>query len=567
MHSLLSRPSAAELCMLDVGEDIAKNVTNRTVPTGATAQIRSPAGPGLHPTLMTVRVRFAPSPTGALHLGGLRTALYNYLTARRLGGTFTLRIEDTDQTRLVSGSVEDIVDGLKWAGIDFDHGPGVGGPHKPYVQSERLDLYRQYARKLIDVSLALYPKAVFILMQELVISIQSGSAYRCFCKPEVLAATRDRLFKLRSNATYDRTCLHLSDEEVARRVRAGDQHVVRLNDTSIPRQEQPTKDLVFGTLQDGHGSLPTDPILLKSDSFPTYHLASVVDDHEMQITHVIRGEEWLQSLPLHVDLYAALGLKAPQFAHLPLLLNPDGSKMSKRKGDVKVSDYIKKGWEPEAVTNWLALAGWGVNLTSDSSKGLDPLLAVGALSRQQMIEMFDLSSLTHRRSILDPGKLESLNKHHLQRKITSRCEDQDFGTLLKRAERILGDAYPTSLHDLHDPALSAYFFQEPDLTCAAARKLKTTVDVSVYTRVIKAVTQNVRAAAVEASWTTEDFRGLVKVIQDSDLEGLTTKDVMNTLRHALTGSKVGPSVAEIMTILGPVRCLERLDVAVSFSNP
>ncbi|KAG8995190.1 Glutamate--tRNA ligase mitochondrial [Tulasnella sp. JGI-2019a] len=496
---------------------------------------------------MTVRVRFAPSPTGALHLGGLRTALYNYLTARRLGGTFTLRIEDTDQTRLVPGSVEDIVDGLRWAGIDFDHGPGVGGPHGSYIQSERLDLYRQYARKLID----------------------AGSAYRCFCKPEVLAATRERLFKLRSNATYDRTCLHLSDEEVARRVRVGQQHVVRLNDTSIPRQEHPTKDLVFGTLQDGHGSLPTDPILLKSDSFPTYHLASVVDDHEMKITHVIRGEEWLQSLPLHVDLYAALGLEAPQFAHLPLLLNPDGSKMSKRKGDVKVSDYIKKGWEPEAVTNWLALAGWGANNTGhnrSSSQDLDSLLAVGALTRQQMVQMFDLSSLTHRRSILDPGKLESLNKHHLQRKVSaseSASEDQqkDFDELLSRAERIFRDAYPdspylqpkyvaeviralvpriSSLHDLYDPALSAYFFLDPDLTCTAARKLKTTVDPTMYTFVVQAVNHALRQSPSPAS-TVDGFREVLRAVQHSggDMEkALSTKDVMNTLRHSLTGSKV-----------------------------
>ncbi|KIO33547.1 hypothetical protein M407DRAFT_231625 [Tulasnella calospora MUT 4182] len=367
---------------------------------------------------MTVRVRFAPSPTGSLHLGGLRTALYNYLTARRLGGIFTLRIEDTDRTRLVPGSVENIIKGLRWAGIDFDHGPERGGPFGPYYQSERLDLYHAYTKKLLE----------------------TGRAYRCFCSPSTLTATRERLARMRSNATYDRTCLHLTDEEVARKVKAGEKHVVRFNvchsDTAVPRKD-PIKDLVFGALQDGHGSLPTDPILLKSDLFPTYHLASVVDDHEMKITHVIRGEEWLQSLPLHIDLYASLDLEPPNFAHLPLLLNPDGSKMSKRKGDVQVSDYIAKGWEPEAVVNWLALAGWG---TSPKSSGI-PDQPDGAMSMDELIQKFDIEALTHRRTILDPGKLTNLNKQHLATKIQAATNGEP-SDILTRAENLLRKTYP-----------------------------------------------------------------------------------------------------------------------------
>ncbi|KAG9047091.1 Glutamate--tRNA ligase mitochondrial [Tulasnella sp. UAMH 9824] len=503
---------------------------------------------------MTVRVRFAPSPTGSLHLGGLRTALYNYLTARKLGGTFTLRIEDTDRTRLVPGSVENIIKGLRWAGIEFDYGPERGGPFGPYYQSERLDLYHAYTQKLLD----------------------TGRAYRCFCSPSALTETRERLARMRSNATYDRTCLHLTDEEVARRVKAGEKHVVRFNDTAVPRKA-PIKDLVFGPLQDGHGSLPTDPILLKSDKFPTYHLASVVDDHEMKITHVIRGEEWLQSLPLHIDLYASLDLEAPNFAHLPLLLNPDGSKMSKRKGDVQVSDYIAKGWEPEAVINWLALAGWG---TSPKSSGV-PDQPDGAMTMDELIQKFDIEALTHRRTILDPGKLTNLNKQHLATKIKAATNGEP-SDVLKRAESLLRDTYPDSEHlqpeylakvvtallprvavlsDIRRPAVSSYFFTEPDLASPVAQSLKRGVSDGAYTRVLSATVDllNTEDELVSA----ENVRDLLHKMHTNDLSGLSLKDIMNTLRYALSGSKVGPSVPEIIFILGKERSITRLGDALS----
>lgn len=272
-----------------------------------------------------VLLRFAPSPTGALHLGGLRTALYNYLFAKKHGGKWILRIEDTDAARYVPTAVDGIRNALAWAGLPHDFGPGIDGPHGPYFQSERLDLYHSYTRRLLE----------------------SGHAYRCFCSPDKLAATREKLARTGSNATYDKSCLHLTEEEVARRVRAGERSIIRLNDDNLPDRASPT-DIVFGVLRDAHASLPTDPVLLKSDLFPTYHLASVVDDHEMGITHVLRGEEWLPSLPLHLDLYSCLGLKPPLFAHLPILLNPNGTKMSKRNGDVSVLDFVRRGWEPES---------------------------------------------------------------------------------------------------------------------------------------------------------------------------------------------------------------------------
>ncbi|CEL59969.1 glutamyl-tRNA synthetase [Rhizoctonia solani AG-1 IB] len=495
------------------------------------------------------RLRFAPSPTGSLHLGGLRTALFNHVMARKLGGEWALRIEDTDRSRLVPGSIDEIRKGLEWAGVMYDHGPGLGGPHAPYTQSERLDLYHQYAKRLLD----------------------SGHAYRCFCGPERLSDTKEKLQKLGSNSTYDRACLNLSEEEISRRVRAGEKHVVRLNDTTI-QDVKPVPDLVFGTsVQHTHAGLPTDPILLKSDLFPTYHLASVVDDHEMEITHVLRGEEWLPSLPLHLDLYSALGLEPPSFGHLPLLLNPDGTKMSKRKGDVRVLDYMEKGWEPEAVVNWLALTGWNVHRSTAEH---EPGTPGDMMTLEQIIHTFDISHLTHRRTILDPGKLAFLNRHHLHKKVEG-ITDQ---LIAERAAGIIRAAYPDVdpqcctkdyisrvlrvLSDrvviLQDIATAApYFFQSPDYTSDAAVSLRKTVKGDIYPRVLKQALRTLDSVPYKDATRLHDTLESLK----TEL-GVGTRDVMNTMRHALTGSKIGPSVVEILGLLGQERTNGRLKAAL-----
>ncbi|EDR00624.1 uncharacterized protein LACBIDRAFT_240505 [Laccaria bicolor S238N-H82] len=374
--------------------------------------------------LSTPLLRFAPSPTGPLHLGGLRMALYNFLFARRHGGKWIMRVEDTDATRYVPGSVEGIRHALNWAGLEYDYGPGKDGPHAPYFQSERLDLYRSYATKLLH----------------------SGHAYRCFCSMDQLTETREKLARSGSNASYDKRCLHLTDEEVARKVRAGEKSIVRLNvsDSNLPQRPRGA-DLVFGPLKDAHASLATDPVLLKSDLFPTYHLASVVDDHEMGITHVLRGEEWLPSLPLHLDLYAALKLEPPKFAHMPILLNPDRTKMSKRNGDVQVVDYIRRAWEPAAVLNWLALAGWGVRHNVDTaseepSARSDAPDSTTILTMQQLLEQFDLLSITQRSTSLDPAKLEYINKHHLAQ-LSSTPEG--LTSMAERVHEQIKEAFPT----------------------------------------------------------------------------------------------------------------------------
>ncbi|KAF9527903.1 hypothetical protein CPB83DRAFT_767702 [Crepidotus variabilis] len=361
-----------------------------------------------------VLVRFAPSPTGPLHLGGLRMALYNHLFSKKNGGKWILRIEDTDKTRYVPGSVEGIQKALEWAGLNYDYGPGREGPHGPYFQSQRLDLYKGYASKLIE----------------------SGHAYRCFCTPDTLATVKEKLARSGASASYDRRCLHLTEEEAARKVRAGEKHTIRFNvrascTTALPSRE-PTQDLIFRSLRDAHQSLATDPILLKSDLFPTYHLASIVDDHEMGITHVLRGEEWITSLPLHQDLYAALKLPPPTFAHFPILLNPDGSKMSKRHGDIRVEDFIKRGWEPDAVLNWLLLCGYGVRTSSSQDKGNSKVSAHDqqahhlesntVMNLDEMVDVFDISHITQRNTILEAANLHYINKHHLMRKMKNETE-------------------------------------------------------------------------------------------------------------------------------------------------
>ena len=271
-----------------------------------------------------VRVRFAPSPTGYLHVGGLRTALYNYLFARHNNGKFILRVEDTDQNRYVEGAVENLIKTLKWVGLNYDEGPEVGGNFGPYFQSERLSIYKDHIDQLIE----------------------KGHAYPCFCSTERIQKLRAQQQSQKLQAKYDKHCLSLSKDEIKQKIADGEPYVIRLN---VPANERIIIDDIVRGQVDFNSDIVDDQILIKSDGFPTYHLANVVDDHLMKITHVIRGEEWLSSTPKHVLLYDFFEWERPQFAHLPLLLNADKSKLSKRQGDVAVEDYQQKGYLKEAL--------------------------------------------------------------------------------------------------------------------------------------------------------------------------------------------------------------------------
>ncbi|WP_027390119.1 glutamate--tRNA ligase [Chrysiogenes arsenatis] len=325
----------------------------------------------------TVRVRFAPSPTGYLHVGGARTALFNYLFARSQGGKFLLRIEDTDQTRFQEDSLHEIFTSLRWLGIEWDEGPEVGGSCGPYVQSERLPLYRDHAQHLLD----------------------SGAAYHCFCTTERLEQLRtEREAAGIPQTGYDRLCRHLAPDEVQLRLHAGERSVVRLK---VPESGNVTfDDAIRGAITTENSQID-DTVLLKTDGFPTYHLASVVDDHAMQITHVMRGDEWIASTPRHVYLYRAFGWEPPIFAHLPVILSPTGGKLSKRKGAASVMDYQQGGFLPEALVNFLTLLGW--------NPGDDREI----ISRHETETLFSFERISAKPAVFDETKLEWMNGQYL----------------------------------------------------------------------------------------------------------------------------------------------------------
>ncbi len=336
-----------------------------------------------------VRTRFAPSPTGMVHIGSLRTALFAFLFARHNNGVNILRIEDTDQNRFVEGSVENLLKVMQQLGIEFDEGYYLNeqghlaqrGGHGPYVQSERLDIYHKYADQLVE----------------------QGSAYYCFCTQERLDELRKEQTALKKPPMYDRHCRTLSKEEVEQKLAefktAGTRPVIR---QTIPEAgETVIHDLIYGDITIDHKILD-DQVLVKSDGFPTYHLAVVVDDHLMEISHVIRGEEWIASTPKHLLLYKAFGWQPTEFAHLPLIVNPDKSKLSKRQGDVSVEDFLAKGYLKEALINFVVFLGWS------------PKTEQEIFSMEDLIVQFDLTKIHNSSAVLDPNKLDWLTSHYIR---------------------------------------------------------------------------------------------------------------------------------------------------------
>ncbi len=331
-----------------------------------------------------IKTRFAPSPTGYLHVGGLRTALYAYLFAKKNNGKFILRIEDTDQKRFVEGATENLINTLKWAGLEYDEGPNLDGSDKgefgPYTQSKRTEIYKEHANKLIE----------------------SGHAYRCFCTKERLEEMREQQQKNKNAPMYDRHCCDLPESEIKANLEEGKVFVVR---QKIPYELIKFKDLIRGNVQ-FHGKTIDDQVLVKSDGYPTYHLANVVDDHLMGITHVIRAEEWLPSTPKHIALYHAFGWEVPEFAHLPLLLNDDRSKLSKRQGDVAVEEYIKKGYLQESVINFVVFLGWNPGSGNEQE----------IFNMEELIKIFDLEKVHKAGAVFNLEKLDWFNWKWLKEK-------------------------------------------------------------------------------------------------------------------------------------------------------
>jgi len=356
-----------------------------------------------------VRTRYAPSPTGDPHVGNIRTALFAWALARATGGKFLLRIEDTDRNRLVPGSVDTIFESLRWLGIEWDEGPDVGGPHAPYVQSERLPLYRQAADDLIA----------------------RGRAYRCFCTAERLDQMRAAQAAAKQPPGYDGHCREIPHAVSAERA-ASEPHTIRFK----MRREGVTvlDDLIRGRVT-FENALQDDFVALKSDGYPTYHLALIVDDTAMQITHAIRGEEWISSAPKHLQLYEALGLEPTKFAHLPLIMGPDHKKLSKRTGDTALLDYRKNGYLPEAMINFLALLGWSLDATTS-------IVSVDDLTRS-----FSLERVVPNPAVFDIDRLNFLNGHYI-RQIAPHAW---VSTVTRWAERTAPDDVARPL----DPAMLA----------------------------------------------------------------------------------------------------------------
>lgn len=476
-----------------------------------------------------IRVRFAPSPTGYLHVGGLRTALYNYLFAKRNNGKFILRIEDTDRNRYVEGAVEKLISSLKWAGLEYDEGPDVAGDYGPYMQSQRLDIYMKYAKELID----------------------NGNAYYCFCTPERLQTLREQQEKQKlPQAKYDKHCLSLSKDEIEEKLNSGIPYVVRLN--VQPNQKIIFNDIVRDVVTFDSNNVD-DQVLIKSDGYPTYHLANVVDDHLMKISHVIRGEEWLSSTPKHVLLYDAFVWERPHFAHLPLLLNPDKSKLSKRQGDVAVEDYRDKGFLKDALVNFVALLGW--NAGDDKE----------FYYLNELIDNFSLERVNKSGAVFDLQKLNWLNAEHL-RKLTN----EQILSLLKEdvlksefSGLQLTDEYLLQIISSMKERVSfvkefitacPYFYKQPDEYEQKSVEKNWKPETSSQMKILNQTFSKLNNPS------KEDYENALS--KTAEELNVGKGKLIHPLRLAVSGQSTGPGMFDLLFILGKDEVVKRINTAI-----
>ncbi len=474
-----------------------------------------------------IRVRYAPSPTGYIHIGNLRTALYNYLFARHNNGTFILRIEDTDKERKVEGSVENLINSLNLLGIDYDEGPFRGGNFGPYFQSERLDIYMKYALELVE----------------------KGNAYYAFETPEELEAMRERQLAEGKQTMYDGKAREFSKAKVEEMLATGIPYVIRLK---VPRDREVVfHDVIKGTVKID-SNLIDDQILIKSDGYPTYHLANVIDDHLMEVSHIIRGEEWVTSVPKHVLIYESLGWEPPVFAHAPLILNPDKSKLSKRQGDVAVEDYLKKGYLKESLINFLAFLGW------NPGEGEEEEL----LSMDELIKKFTLERVHKAGAIFNIDKLNWMNNHYIKEYDLDKIIEmslpyyQQAGIDISNKERMrkiisLMRVYVDKLEDL--PVKSEMFFTEKvKFVIPEEEEILRTESSKKIISVLKREVENTEEI------TPENFKEIMKKVQaETKLKG---KDLYKPVRLALLGSEHGPDLAKVAEILGKERIIKFLNI-------
>jgi len=480
----------------------------------------------------SVRVRYAPSPTGYPHVGNIRTALFNWLFARHQGGSFIVRIEDTDVARKVKGAVEAILDSLRWLRLDWDEGPDVGGQYGPYFQSQRLELYREAAERLVS----------------------QGDAYYCYCSPQRLEEMRAEQVRRKQLPGYDRHCRDLSQEERSLKEAEGITPVVRFK-TSLSGQTR-FNDLIRGWVVFENNTID-DFILLKSDGYPTYHLASVVDDHLMEISHVLRAEEWLSSTPRHLLLYQALGFEPPQFAHLPMILGADRAKLSKRHGAVSITEYQRQGYLPEAMVNFMALFGWSLDDRTE------------ILSRQELIDNFSLERVSQTAAIFNWDKLNWMNGVYIR----SLCLE-DF---TQQALPFLDRGLPL---EVKRPLSIDYVRRIMPLIQERARTLAEVAELAQFffveeldyapnLLIDKNMSQNSALKALETAqarlrelepFTMESLESVLRPLA-AEL-GLKTGQLFGTLRVATTGRTAAPPLFQTMAVLGKERCLKHIQAAI-----
>ncbi len=486
-----------------------------------------------------VRVRFAPSPTGPLHIGGVRTALFNWLFARHHGGAFVLRIEDTDQKRYVPGSTEMLMDALRWVGLDWDEGPDKGGPYGPYVQSQRLALYQEWARWLVE----------------------HDKAYPCYCTPERLERVNQEREARKEQPGYDRHCRSLTPAERAAREAEGLPSVIRIK---MPLDGRTVvRDLIRGEVVFDN-ALQQDAVLLKSDGFPTYHLANVVDDHFMAISHVLRANEWMPSLPLHAQLWAAFGWEPPQYAHLPVLLNPNGKgKLSKRHAGftqdgrrvlVLAEEFRQAGYLPEALVNFLTNIGWNFGDERE------------VFTMDEAVARFSLDHVNPADSIYPIEKLDWLNGvyirelpvEELARRLREPLERAGFTVDNDQLLRI-APLVQTRLKTLNDVVeIAGFFFRQPFEPAPPEQLIQKKMDAAAARTALERAAE--RLAGVE-DFTHTALEPAMRALAEE--LGLSASQLFGTLRVAVTGQQVATPLFETMEILGRDVVLTRLHAAAA----
>ncbi len=483
---------------------------------------------------MEVRVRYAPSPTGLQHIGGIRTALFNYFFARSKGGKFILRVEDTDRERYTEEALQDLYTTLDWLGVKWDEGPEIGGPYGPYIQSERFDLYREYADKLLE----------------------DGKAYRCFCTSERLEKLREEQKKGKKSLGYDRHCRNLTQEEVNAKISAGIPSVIRFK---VPFEGKTSfEDVLLGKVTRKNKDISPDPVLLKSDGFPTYHLANVVDDHFMKISHILRAQEWIPSGALHVLLYEAFGWSPPVYCHLPMVMGKDGQKLSKRHGSTSVVEFREKGYLPEAIINYVSMVGWSY----DDKREF--------FSREELEKLFSLEKINKAPGVFDYKKLEWFNGQYIRKKSMPELTGLVLPYLKK--EGIISDPVTDKemeiveammplmaerLHLLSDISkLSAFLFKDItdyDAAALVPKKMNMEGTIRVLEEILSVIGNVVNAGEEEAETI---FRGIAEKLE------VKLGSVLMPLRVAVTGSTVSPPIIGSIRLIGEEKTVERIKIAL-----